>query len=158
MQLSGGHLLEGAGLEDVRRDSGLYVALWRGGADAWRGELAMGPLTPQALGSHALLAAMHPEGVEVVFGEHGTDRLLLADNSAVLVPTSSRYRLESRSSDPRLLVVVGMREDSGAGHQGPDPHAGEMRRRATKVTWQGRSSRQRRSGNRARRRCLRMWT
>ena len=60
---------------------------------------------------------------EVVFGENGTDRLLLADDSAVLVPTSSRYRLESRGGDPRLLVVVGSRQDSGAGHRGPEPHA-----------------------------------
>ena len=50
-------------------------ALWRGGADAWRREQAERPLMPQALGSHALRVAMHPEGAEVVFG---TDRLLLA--------------------------------------------------------------------------------
>ena len=68
MRLSVGRLLDEAWLEDVRRDSGLYVALWRGGADAWRREQAVRPLTPQALGSHALLVAMHPEGVEVVFG------------------------------------------------------------------------------------------
>ena len=123
VRLSVGRLLDEAGLEDVRRDSGLYVALWRGGADAWRRELAVRPLTPLAPGSHALLVAMHPGGVEVVFREHGTDRLLLADDSAVLVPTSSTYRLESRGGDPRLLVVVGTRQDSGAGHQGPEPHA-----------------------------------
>ena len=80
----------------------------------------MRPLTPQALGSHALLVAMHPEGVEVVFG---TDRLLLAGDGAVLVPTSSSYRLESLGCNPRLLVVVGSRPDSGAGPQGPEPHA-----------------------------------
>ena len=39
VRLSVGRLLDEAGLEDVRRDSGLYVALWRGGADAWRREL-----------------------------------------------------------------------------------------------------------------------
>ena len=80
----------------------------------------MRPLTPQALGSHALLVAMHPEGAEVVFG---TDRLLLAGDGVVLVPALSSYRLESRGSDPRLLVVVGTRLDSGADPQGPEPHA-----------------------------------
>ena len=109
VRLSVGRLLHEAGLEDVRRDSGLYMALWRDGADAWRRELAVRPLTLPALGSHALLVAMHPGGVEVVFGEHGTDRLLLADDSAVLVPTSSSHRLESRGGDPRLLMVVGTR-------------------------------------------------
>ena len=123
MRLSVGRLLDKAGLEDVRRDSGLYVALWRVGADAWRRELTVRPLTPPALGSHALLVAMHPEGVEVVFREHGTDRLLLATDSAVLVPTSSSYRLESCGGDPGLLVVVGMRLDSGGGYGGPEPHA-----------------------------------
>ena len=63
---------------------------------------------------------MHPEGAEVVFR---TDRLLLAVDGVVLVPTSSSYRLESRGSDSRLLVVVGTRLDSGAGPQGPEPHA-----------------------------------
>ena len=53
VRLSVGRLLNEAGLEDVRRDGGLYVALWRGGADAWCREQAMRPLTPQALGSHA---------------------------------------------------------------------------------------------------------
>ena len=123
MRLSVGRLLDEAGLEDVRRDSGLYVALWRGGAHAGRRELAVRPLTPPAPGSHELLVAMNPEGVEVVFGEHGTDRLLLAHDSAVLVRTSSSYRLESRGGDPRLLVVVGTHQDSGASHRGPEPHA-----------------------------------
>ena len=79
----------------------------------------MRPLTPQALGSNALLVAMHPEGTEVVFG---TDRLLLAGDGVVLVPTSSSYKLEARGSDPRLLVVVGTRNGSGADPQGPEPH------------------------------------
>ena len=61
VRLSVGRLLDEAGLEDVRRDGGQYVALWRGGADAWRREQAVRPLTPQALGSQALLVAMHPE-------------------------------------------------------------------------------------------------
>ena len=86
VRLSVGRLLGEAGLEDVRRDSGLYVALWRGGVDAWLCEQAVRPLTPQALRSQALLVAMHPEGAEVVFGR---DRLLLAGDGVVLVPTSS---------------------------------------------------------------------
>ena len=120
VRLSVGRLLDEAGLEDVRRNDGLYEALWRGGADAWRREQAVRPLTPRALGSHALLVAMHPKGAEVVFG---TDRLLLAGDGVVLVPTSSSYRLESRGGDLRLLVVVGTRLDSGADPQGSEPHA-----------------------------------
>ena len=120
VRLSVGRLLDEAGLEDVRRDDGLYVALRRDGADAWRREQAVRPLTFQALGSHALLVAMHPEGAEVVFG---TDRMLLAGDGVVLVPTSSSYRLESRGGDLRLLVVVGTRLDSGADPQGSEPHA-----------------------------------
>ena len=111
VRLSVGRQLDEAGLEDVRRDEGLYVALWQGGADAWRREQAVRPLTPQALGSHALLVAVHPEGAEVVFG---ADRLLLTGDGAVLVPTSSSYRLESRGGDLKLLVVVGTRLDESA--------------------------------------------
>ena len=117
VRLSVVRLLGEAGLEDVRRDEGLYVALWRGGADAWRREQAGRPLTPQALGSHALLVALHPEGAEVVFG---ADRLLLTGDGAVLVPTSSSYRLESRGGDLKLLVVVGTRLDGSAAPQGSE--------------------------------------
>ena len=117
MRLSVGRLLDEAGLEDMRRDDGLYVALWRGGVDAWRREQAVRPLTPQALGSHGLLVALHPEGAEVV---SGTDRLPLAGDGVVLVPTSSSYRLESRGGDLRLLVVVGTRLDTGADPQGSE--------------------------------------
>ena len=123
MRLSLGRLLDEAGLEDVCRDGSLYVALWRSGADAWRRKLAMRPLTPPALGSHALVVAMHPGGLEVVFGENSTDRLLPAVDIAVLVPTSSSYRPESRGADPRLLVVVGSRQDWGTGHRGPEQRA-----------------------------------
>ena len=115
VRLSVWRLLDEAGLEDVRRDEGLYVALWRGGADAWRREQAVRPLTPQALGSHALLGAVHPEGAEVVFD---ADRLLLTGDGAVLVPNSSSYRLESRGGDLKLLVVVGTRLDESAASQG----------------------------------------
>ena len=115
VRLSVGRLLDEARLEDVRRDDGLYVTLWRGGADDWRREQAVRPLTPQVLGSHALLVAVHPEGAEVVFV---TDRLLLAGDGVVLVPTSSSYRLEGRGDDLRLLVVVGTRLDIGAAPRG----------------------------------------
>ena len=115
MRLSVGRLLDEAEFENVRRDEGLYVALWRGGADAWRREQAVRPLTPQALGSHALLVAAHPEGAEVVFG---ADRLLLTRDGAVLVPTSSSYPLESRGGDLKLLVVVGTRLNESAAPQG----------------------------------------
>ena len=75
----------------------------------------MRPLTPQALGSHALLVAVHPEGAEVVFG---ADRLLLTRDGAVLVPTSSSYRLESCGGDLKLLVAVGTRLDETAAPPG----------------------------------------
>ena len=117
MRLSVGRLLDDAALEDVRPDEGLYVDLWRGGADAWRREQAVRPLTPQALGSHALLVAVHPEGAEVGFG---ADRLLLTGDGVVLVPTSSSYRLESRGGDLKLLVVVGGRLDESAAPQGTE--------------------------------------
>ena len=71
----------------------------------------------QALGSHALLVAVHPEGAEVVFG---ADRLLLTGDGVVLVPTSSSYRLESRGGDLKLLVVVGTRLDESAAPQGSE--------------------------------------
>ena len=117
VRLSVGRLLDEAGLEDVQRDDGLYVALWRGGANTWRREQAMRPLAAQALGSHALPVAMHPEGAEVVFG---TDRLLLGGDGVILVPTSSSYRPEGRGGDLRLLVVVGTRLDTGAAPQGSE--------------------------------------
>ena len=117
VRLSVGRLLDEAGLDDVRRDEGLYVALWRGGADAWRREQTCGPSRPRRMGSHALLVAVHPEGAEVVFG---ADRLLLTGDGAVLVPTSSSYRLESRGGDLKLLVVVGTRLDESAAPHGSE--------------------------------------
>ena len=159
MRLSVGRLLDEAELEDVRRDGGLYVALWRGGADAWRREQAMRPLMPQALGCHALLVAMHPAGAEVGFGK---DRLLLAGDGLVLVPTSSSYRLESRGGDLRLLVVVGTRLDSTLTPKGPSrtrSRWGVRRRQAVTVTRRGRSSPRSRSRSRtSRRRLRRRWT
>ena len=77
----------------------------------------MRPLTPQALGSHALLVAMRAEGAEVV---SGADRLLLAGDGVVLVPTSSSYRLESRGGDLKLLVVVGTCLDASTAPQGSE--------------------------------------
>ena len=77
----------------------------------------MRPLTPQALGSHALLVTVHPEGAEVVFG---ADRLLLTGDGVVLVPTPSSYCLESRGGDLKLLVVVGTRLDGSAAPQGSE--------------------------------------
>ena len=117
VRLPVGRLLDEAGLEDVRRDEGLYVALWWGGADAWRREQAVRPLTPQALGSHALLVAVHPKGADVVFG---ADRLLLTGDEVVLVPTSSSYHLESSGGDLKLLLVVGTRLEGSAAPQGSE--------------------------------------
>ena len=77
----------------------------------------MRPLTPQALGSHALLVAVYPERAEVVFG---ADRLLLTGDGVILVPTSSSYRLESRGGDLKLVVVVGTRLDESAAPQGSE--------------------------------------
>ena len=140
VRLSVGRLLDEAGLEDVRREEGLYVGLWRAGADAWRREQAVRPLTPQALGSHALLVAVHPEGAKVLFG---ADRLLLTGDGAVLVPTSSSYRLESRGGGLKLLVVVGPNTWS---------RWGVMRRQALTVTRWGRSNPRGRSSSRISRR------
>ena len=119
MRLSVGRLIDEAGLEDARRD-GLYVALWRSGAGAWCCGLGMRPLTPQAPGSHAVLVSMHPEGIEVVFGEDSTSCMALAADNAVLLPTSSSYRLVSSGGDPRLLVVVGTRQEADTGHRGAE--------------------------------------
>ena len=77
----------------------------------------MRPLTPQALGSHALLVAVHLEGADVVLG---ADRLLLTGDGVVLVPTSSSYCLESRGCDLKLLVVMGTRLDESALVQGSE--------------------------------------
>ena len=77
----------------------------------------MRPLTPQALGSHALLVAVNPECAEVVFG---VDRVLLTGDGAVLVPTSSSYRLQSRGGYLKLLVVLGTRLDESAAPQGSE--------------------------------------
>ena len=137
MRLSVGRLLDEAGLEDVRRDSGLYVALWRGGADAWRRELAVRPLTPRALGSPALLVAMHPRGVEVVFGEKGMARLLLADDSAVLVPIPAATALRAAAATPgcwRWWARARTRAQATEDPNGTRSRWGMMRRRAMRVT------------------------
>ena len=160
VRLSVGRLLDEAGLEDVRRDGGLYVAMWRGGADAWRRDQAMRPLTPQALGSHALLVAMHPEGAKVVFG---TDRVLLAGDGVVsLVPTSSSYRLRVAAATPGCWwwwARASTRAQTPKGPSRTRSRWGMMRRQAVKVTRRGRSNPRRRTRRRTSRRRLRgRWT
>ena len=125
VRLSVGRQLNKAGLEDVRR-GGLYMAPWRSGAHSWRLEHGIRPLTPEAPGSHAVVVAMHPEGMEAMFGEDGTNHLSLAVNGAVLVPTSISYRLVNRGGDPRVLVVVGTRQEADTGHRGPEQCAVEV--------------------------------
>ena len=61
--------------------------------------------------------ALHREGAEVVFD---ADRLLLTGDGAVLVPSTSSYRLESRGGDLKLLVVVGTRLDGSAAPRGSE--------------------------------------
>ena len=158
VRLSVGCLLDEAGLEDVCRDSGLCVALWRGVADAWRRWLAVRPLTPPALGSHALLVAMHSGGVEVVFGENGTDRLLLAHDSAILVPIPTTLRAAAATPDCWWWWTRARNRARAA----EDPNRtrsrwGRMRQRAVRVTQQRRSGPQRRSRNRVRTRARRRW-
>ena len=119
VRLSVGRLLDEAGLEGVRRTP-LYVALWKSGAEAWHLEHGVRPLTPQALGSEAVLVALHPEGTEVVFGEDGKNRPSLAVDSAVLIATSSGYRLVNRRGDPRLPVVVDTRLEVNTRHREPE--------------------------------------
>ena len=136
VRLSVGCMLDEAGLEDVHWD-GLYMALWRSGADAWRHGLRMRPLTPQTMGSHAVLVAMHPEGMEAVFGEDGTNYLSLAVDNAVLVPISSSYRLVSRGGDPRLLVVVGTHQGADMGHGAPEQCAVKVEEDEAVGAWVG---------------------
>ena len=119
MRLSVRRLLDEAGLEGVRQTP-LYVTLWRSGVEAWRLEHGVRPLAPQVLGSQAVLVALHPEGTEVVFGEDGTNRLSLAVDNAVLIPTSRGYRLVNRGGDPRLLVVVGTHQEVNTRHREPE--------------------------------------
>ena len=109
----------------MRRD-GMYVVLWRSGADAWRLEHGVRRLTPRALGSNAVLVALHPEGMEAMFGEDRMNRLLLAVDRAVLIPISSSDRL-NRGGDPRLLVVVGTRQEADTGHREPEQCAVAVR-------------------------------
>ena len=96
------------------RPTPLYVALWRSDTEAWRIEHGVRPLTPQALGSQAVLVALHPEGTEVVFGEDGTNRLSLAVDNAVLIPTSRGYRLVNRGGQPKAA--------GGGGHAPRSEH------------------------------------
>ena len=151
VRLSVGRLLDEAGLEDVRRDEGLYVALWRGGADAWRREQAVRPLTPQALGSHALLVAVHPKGAQVVFG---ADRLLLTGDGVVLVPTSSSYRLRAAAVTSSCWWWWARTSTRAPPPRGPNTRSrwGVMRRQAATVTRWGRSSPRGRSSSRVSRR------
>ena len=129
-----GRLLEEAGLEGVDEDS-LHVALWRRNAGAWRLEHGMRPLTPQALGSHAVLVAVHPEGMEAVLGEDGAKRLSLTVDNATLATTSSGYHLTNRGGDPRLLVLLGTRRSADAGHWEPAQRAVAVGRTERRARW-----------------------
>ena len=123
LRLSVRPLVDAAGLKGVRQDSSLYVALWSGGADAWRREFSMWPLTPQALGTHAVLVATHSGSVEVVFGEGSEHRLQLAGGGEIIVPTISRYRLANCRDHPKLLMVACTRQAEGADQRAPAPCA-----------------------------------
>ena len=111
-------LLEEAGLEVVE-EQGLYVALWRSSADGWLPSRGMRPLTPQTLGSHAVLVALHPESMEAVLGVEGEKLLWLIVDNAVLAPDACRYHLANCYGNPRLPVVVGTRRGTDGGHQEP---------------------------------------
>ena len=122
VRLAVGRVLEEAGLEGVSQD-GLCVALWRSNASAWRLEHGMRPLTPKALGSHAVLVALHPEGMEAVCEGDGANRSSLALDSAVLAPTSGGYRPVNRGGNPRLVVVVGTPREADTRHREPEQRA-----------------------------------
>ena len=72
------------------------------------------------MGSHAVLAALHPEGMGVVLalGTNDEMRLELEASTALLTPTSSCYHLTSRGGSIRLVVVVCTRHVTRTvGHQ-----------------------------------------
>ena len=100
------------------------MALWRSSAEGRLPSHGKRPFTPPVLGAHAVLVALHPEGMEVVLatGTDGKDRLLLANSNTVLAPLSRSYHLRNHAGDPRLLVVVGMGEDAGTGERDPEQH------------------------------------
>ena len=89
---------------------------------AWLPGHGARPFSPPVLGSHAVLVALHPEGMEVVFAPNADEelRLEVAAIIAVLAPTSSSYHLAARGGPPRLLVVVGTRRDACAGERVPE--------------------------------------
>ena len=93
------------------------MALWRSIVDAWLPSHGRRPFTPPALGSHAVVVALHAEGTEAALRVEGEERLSLAVDNAVLTPTSSRYHPANRGRNPRLVVVVGMRRDADARQQ-----------------------------------------
>ena len=119
VHLAVGRLLEVVRLEGVEEE-GLYVALWRSSADAWLPSHGRRALTPPALGSHAVLVALHPEGMEAVLSVEGAKRLSLTVDNAVLSSTSGRYHLANRGGHPQLLVVVGTRRGTHIGHREPE--------------------------------------
>ena len=76
---------------------------------------------PHASGArvHAVVVALHPEGMEAVLGVEGEERLSLTVNNAVLNPHSSKYHLANRGGTPRLLLVVGTHRDANTGQREP---------------------------------------
>ena len=111
-------LHEEAGLDRVEEE-GLYVALWRSSVDAWLLSHGRRPLMPLTLGSHAVLVALHHEGMQAALGVEGAERLSLIVDNAVLAPTPSRYHLANGGGNPRLLVMGGTCQGTDAGHQEP---------------------------------------
>ena len=73
------------------------------------------------LGSHAVLVALHPEGMEAVLAPSmdGEERLSLTVGNAVLTPTSSSYHLANPGGDPWLVVVAVTCQDVGTGRREP---------------------------------------
>ena len=88
----------------------LYAALWRSSGEAWLPSHGGLPFRPPMLGSHAVLVALHPEGMEVILAPGADDevRLALATSTAVLAPPPATITrdLAARGGAPRLLVVV----------------------------------------------------
>ena len=101
------------------------MALWRSSGEAWQPSYGMRPFSPPVLGSHVVLVALHPEGMEVILAPGADDevRLELAATIAVLAPTSSSYHMATRGGAPWLLVVVGMRRDACSGEEVPEERA-----------------------------------
>ena len=64
--------------------------------------------SPPMMGSHAIVVALHPEGMGVVIAPCADDEtwLELAGNSAILTPTSNRYDVTAPGESTRVVLAA----------------------------------------------------